>query len=241
MFHSTFMIGVMVAIGVALATLGAWFWWACTVPSSRFFSPVLVRGPAEGQRLALTFDDGPASPYTEQILQILANYKIPATFFLCGKNVERLPDLARRIVAEGHTVGNHTFTHPFLYFRSRATIAGEIDRTQDIIEKTTGVRPKVFRPPYGGRWIGLLPVLRERGLSLVQWSDPGYDWKKARHDIIRLTLRRLRGGSVLLLHDGMEPRAPGEVNQSETVAALPDIIEGAQQRGFKFVSVLEFL
>ena len=114
------------------------------MPSSTFFRPVLIRGPQQGKRDLLTFDDGPAEQFTEQVLEILREHQVPATFFVCGKNVEKHPDLLRRIVAEGHEVGNHTYSHLFVYFKSRRRMAEEIDHTQAIIEKVIGFRPKIL-------------------------------------------------------------------------------------------------
>jgi peptidoglycan/xylan/chitin deacetylase (PgdA/CDA1 family) len=226
--------------GLGLA-FGLWFWWACAVPNSTFFKPALTRGPEEGKRICLTFDDGPATPFTEQILAILRKYQVPATFFLCGRNVEREPDLARHILAEGHAVGNHTYSHRFLGFKSRRRMAREIDRTQDVIEKVVGHRPVVFRPPFGVRWFGLEPTLRERGIHLVLWSATGYDWKKDVPGIVAATMKELKPGAVILLHDGRETRSTGRVDRSRTVRALPGIIEGARQRGYTFVPLQEFL
>lgn len=231
---------------VPLALIGAssaLLYYACAVPRSQLLGPTLVRGPIDGRRVALTFDDGPTPPFTEQILDILRDRKVPATFFVCGKNVERFPEILRRIRAENHTIGNHTYSHPFLYFRSRARIAEEIDRTQTTIEKVIGQPPKLFRPPYGVRWFGLFPLLRERGIRTIQWSDTGFDWesKNGPAAIVRLTLRSLGGGSVILLHDGHNALPPNEVDRSNTVAALPAIIEGAEQAGFRFVPLQHFL
>ncbi len=233
-------IPLLIIVAVMGAAFGLWFWWACTVPSSQFF-PSLVRGPEEGNRVCLTFDDGPASPYTEQILDLLRERNVRATFFVCGKNVERSPDIARRMVAEGHALGNHTYSHLFMYFRGRSRIAKEIDQTQKVIESATGCRPRIFRPPYGARWFGLLPVLRERGMHLVQWSDTGYDWMVGTKGIVRATLKHLRPGAVILLHDGRETRPPSEVDRSSTVQALPGIIDGARKMGLEFATVPEFL
>lgn len=232
---------ILLAAVVLAVAAGLLFWYACTVPSSQWFGPVLVRGPSSGRRIALTFDDGPAHPYTERILDILRERRVPATFFVCGKNVERAPEILRRILAEGHAVGNHTYSHPFIYFRSRATIAAEIDRAQEAIQMVAGSRPTVFRPPYGARWFGLMPVLRKRGLRLVMWSDTGYDWKLGREGIVQTALRDLRPGAVILLHDGREVRPPAQIDRSETVEALPAIIDGALKRGYTFVPINEFL
>jgi peptidoglycan/xylan/chitin deacetylase (PgdA/CDA1 family) len=147
---------VLAGIGSGVAGAGGVvLWYACSVPSSRVFGPALVRGPRERRRVALTFDDGPAPPFTGQILDVLRDYRVPATFFVCGQNAERHPELVRRIHAEGHTLGNHTYSHPFLYIQSRQRIAEEIDRTQEVIGRLTGYRPRLFRPPYGVRWFGL--------------------------------------------------------------------------------------
>ena len=113
--------------------------------------------------MALTFDDGPAERFTAQVLDILREQQVPATFFVCGENVEEHPDLLRRIVAEGHEIGNHTYSHLFVYFKSRRRIAEEIDRTQAIIEKVVGFRPSLFRPPYGGAMVWAGPGLAGAG------------------------------------------------------------------------------
>jgi len=227
-------------LGVLLA-LGLWFWWACSVPTSTFFRPALIRGPQTGKRICLTFDDGPVSPSTERILDILRAHAVSATFFLCGKRVEKNPDLMRRIAAEGHEIGNHTYSHLFLYFKSRRRMAQEIDRTQECIEKVLGRRPTFFRPPYGARWFGLVPTLRERELNMVMWSATGYDWKKDTAGIVAAALKELRPGAILLLHDGLESNDPNRVDRSRTIEALPQIISQVRARGYTFVPLQEFL
>lgn len=225
---------------LALAVLGGLYVFAWSVPTWQIFGPALARGPAVGRRVALTFDDGPVSPFTEQILDILRARNVPATFFVCGKNVERFPQILRRIQAEGHTIGNHTYSHDFPYFRSQRKFAIEIDRTQEAIAKVTGQRPVIFRPPYGARWLGFYPVLRERGLRLVNWSDAGFDWLE-KSDIVRLTLKNLGPGSIILLHDGRRADPPEEIDRSRTVTALPIIIDAARAAGLTFVPLTEFL
>lgn len=252
----------LVAIAIlAAAALGVFLWYACSVPSSQVFGPALVRGRVDRPVVTLTFDDGPASPFTEQILDILRDRQVRATFFVCGQNVDRHPDILRRICAEGHTLGNHTYSHPFPYFLPRRRLAEEIDRTQQAIERVTGKRPAVFRPPYGARWFGLYSVVRGRGLKVVQWSDTGYDWKSDARATVRAALEHLGPGSVILLHDGQEgtqgflkwawrevfasdeSAAPDSLraDRSHVVAALPQIIDGARQAGFQFVPLEDFL
>jgi peptidoglycan/xylan/chitin deacetylase (PgdA/CDA1 family) len=251
----------MAILAAGAVALGVVLWYACSVPSSQVFGPALVRGAADRPQITLTFDDGPASPSTAQILDILRERKVPATFFVCGKNVERHPEIIRRIGGEGHTLGNHSYSHPFPYFLSRRRLAEEIDRTQDAVERVVGKRPGVFRPPYGARWFGLYPVLQERGLKVVQWSDTGYDWKSDTTTTVRSALAHLGPGSIILLHDGQEGtegflkwawrewvgrgRVDGirsrALDRSHVVEALPLIIDGARKAGFEFVPLQDFL
>jgi peptidoglycan/xylan/chitin deacetylase (PgdA/CDA1 family) len=239
--NSTMILTVVLIVAAAGLAFGLWFCWACAIPSSTFFRPVLHRGPREGMRVSLTFDDGPSVQFTEQVLDVLREHNVPATFFVCGKNVEDHPDLLRRIVAEGHEVGNHTYSHVYLFFKSRRLMAEEIDRTQGIIEKVAGFRPKIFRPPYGARWFGLIPTLLERRMHLILWSAAGYDWKKDVQGITKATLRRLKPGAVILLHDGRETRATTEIDRSRTVLALPAIITGVRRQGYEFAPLRDFL
>jgi peptidoglycan-N-acetylglucosamine deacetylase len=257
-------IGILIVVAIADA-LGFFLWYSCSWPRSQVFGQALFRGPAGEKRIALTFDDGPMPPFTQQILDILRSRNAKATFFVCGKDAERHPDIVRRIHSEGHAIGNHTWSHPYLYFMRRTKIAEEIDRTQRVIQQATGSTPRFFRPPYGARWFGLYPVLRERGLQLVQWSASGNDWKVGADAIVSSVRAGLRPGAVILLHDGRQKpggylqeilrrdfRATDDQSQrlalrepqadaSETVKALPAIIEAAQEMGYEFVSVEDFL
>jgi peptidoglycan/xylan/chitin deacetylase (PgdA/CDA1 family) len=226
---------ILIACGAAFAVY-CYLW---SVPTLQVFGPALIRGSAEGRRVALTFDDGPTA-YTEQILDILRARNVPATFFVCGRNVERYPQALRRIQEEGHSIGNHTYSHPFPYFHRRSFFAAQIDCTQEAIGKIIGKRPSIFRPPYGARWIGLYPVLRERGLRLINWSDTGYDWLE-KSDIVRETLKGLGPGSIILLHDGKRDLPSEQVDRSRTVSALPAIIDAARAAGLNFVPVTDFL
>lgn len=205
-------------------------------PESTVLGPALVRQavrPESPREVALTFDDGP-SPYTEQVLDILRAHRVRATFFLCGANAERYPELVRRIKAEGHEIGNHTYSHPYLYLENRDRIAAEIDRTQDAIQRITGERPRLFRPPFGVRWFTLWPLLRQRGMTMVLWSDWGHDGRGDADGIAAETLERLKPGAIILLHDGAETRAPAEIDRAATVRALPEIIRGARAAGYTF-------
>jgi peptidoglycan/xylan/chitin deacetylase (PgdA/CDA1 family) len=218
----------LAAVGVLAYGLGA--------PQATLLGPALVRG-ADAHEVALTFDDGPSVPFTGQVLDVLRKNHVHATFFLCGANAERYPELVRRIRAEGHEIGNHTYSHPWMYLISRERIADEIDRTQNVLERITGRRPRLFRPPFGVRWFSMWPVLRERNLTMVLWSDRGYDADLGASGIAKTTLDQLTPGAIILLHDGFETRAPADVDRSATVRALPAIIAGARKAGYTFAPI----
>ena len=233
-------ITILVVLLVVAAAAGL-FVHACYSPTSTLFGPALMRGPSNAQKVALTFDDGPAPLYTDKILDILRDKNVSATFFVCGHNVDRHPEIVRRVVREGHTLGNHTYSHLSLFMRSAQRMAGEIDRAQAAIERVAGVRPKIFRPPYGARFPGLMGVLAERELRLVMWSASGRDWKLPTKGIVESVLRELKPGAVILLHDGRGIDGPSEIDRSSTVEALSDIITRIGEAGFEIVPLSDFL
>jgi peptidoglycan/xylan/chitin deacetylase (PgdA/CDA1 family) len=207
-------------------------------PEATLLGPALVALPTKPgvPEMALTFDDGP-SPYTGQILDVLKAERVKATFFLCGENALRYPELVKRIRDEGHEIGNHTWSHPYLHLKSRARISEEIDRTQDALEKIAGVRPRLFRPPFGVRWFSLWPLLDARGLTMVMWTVRGIDASGDADGIARTILGGLRPGAIALLHDGFETRPASEIDRAATVRALPIIIRGIRAAGYAIVSL----
>jgi peptidoglycan/xylan/chitin deacetylase (PgdA/CDA1 family) len=217
---------------LALAVVGV-LAYGLGYPEATLLGPALSRA-GDPTEVMLTFDDGPSVPYTAQVLDVLRANHIKATFFLCGANAERYPDLVRRIRDEGHVIGNHTWSHPYLYLASRETIAAEIDRTQDVLEKITGTRPVWFRPPFGVRGFALREILKDRGMKMMLWSDRGHDGNLGAAGIAETTLTQLHPGAIILLHDGFEAKAPALVNRSATVSALPRIISGVRRAGYVF-------
>src|SRR4051794_10908391 len=160
---------------VPLAASAAFLAWAVRGRSASVFGKSHSRGPRSRPALALTFDDGP-SESTPEILGILDRHRVPATFFQCGANVERLRAVAAEVRAAGHEIGNHSHTHPMLCFRSAAFIEEELRRAQEAIGHFTGVAPVWFRAPFGVRWFGLRAAQEKLGLTGVMWSAIGYDW-----------------------------------------------------------------
>ena len=229
---------LLVSTGLlALAVLAVVFYYAVAAPGSQWLGQTRVCGDAAGGKIALTFDDGPGEA-TPLVLDILQEAGIRATFFLCGRNTERFPDYARRIADEGHEIGNHTYSHPRLLWKTPGRIAYEIDRAQNVIAYRTGHRPKLFRPPYGIRWFGLSAILARNDLTAVMWSVNGRDWTPPAERIVDRVLRQARPGSIILLHDGVPPRDSG--NRQATVEALRQIIHILGGR-YRFVTVSEMV
>lgn len=199
---------------------------------SQWLGPTVWRGRQDTPTVALTFDDGPSED-TERVLDVLQAYDVPATFFMIGREVERHPQTARRVVAEGHEVGNHSYSHPIFLYRTRTETARQLTLTQQTISSVTGVRPRLARPPCGVRTPGYFAAARRLGLRTVQWSVAGFDWKKrSARQVADAVLEDVRPGSIILLHDG---DSQGKKDRRETVTALALIIEGLLARGLRVV------
>jgi peptidoglycan/xylan/chitin deacetylase (PgdA/CDA1 family) len=226
------MLGTIIA-GAAITATGL-TWRGVLDRKSTLLAPSIWRGPTDRPAIALTFDDGP-SESTPEVLAILQQHGITATFFQCGANVLRLPHVAREVYAAGHELGNHTHTHPRLCFKSQGFIYGELARAQEAIEKTTGVRPVVFRAPFGLRWYGLRRVQQRLGLTGVMWTAIGYDWSRPAEQVVELFLSQAANGAIFCLHDGRRTRSKPDI--SSTVQALATLVPMLLDRGFYFESL----
>lgn len=194
-----------------------------------------AHGNQQLPEIALTFDDGPSPGYTNTILAILERYHIHATFFELGVWVQRYPDLARAVFADGDVIGDHTWGHPDLTKLGNDQINQQLANTRDIIQQATGVRTALFRPPYGAYTRRVLDLAAALQFSTIVWSVDPRDWSRPGTDaIISRVVNATQNGSIILLHDGGGDR-------SQTVAALPTIIEQLQQRGFTFVTIPQLL
>jgi peptidoglycan-N-acetylglucosamine deacetylase len=188
--------------------------------------------------VALTFDDGPSRD-TERILDVLGEHSVTASFFMIGRQVESFPGIAQRVLAEGHEVGNHSYSHPiYLYHRASLTHQ-ELERAQAVISETTGIRPRFARPPCGVRTPAYFAATRSLGLRTVQWDVAGFDWKRrSAKQIARDVLRRARAGSIVLLHDG---DSDGKRDRRDTVAAVPLIIKGLHDKDLRVAPLNDLL
>ncbi len=211
-------------------------------PRSRFYGKVCSNGDRKHPRIALTFDDGPNEPYTSDVLSILEQYRIKATFFVIGQNARRYPETCQRIVAAGNVIGNHSYHHrKSLCLRRGKTVARDIELAHQAIYECTGLEPKLFRPPHGFRTPWLMRTVRNLGYLVVTWDNMTSDWKadKSGDEIIRAILQRAKPGGVIVLHDGRDTRL--NYDRSHMLQALPFVIETLMERGFDFVTIPELL
>lgn len=178
--------------------------------------------------IALTFDDGPG-PYTASLLDILGKEGVRATFFLVGdKPVHTYPDLVRRIAAQGHVIGNHTWTHPVLTGLPEAEVLRQLSLTQSVIQQLTGHKPTLMRPPKGLTDTRVTGATRALGLSQILWNVTATDYHNRTTELVRkLVLERARRNGVVLLHDVLP----------WTVPAVPGIITGLRAAGYTLVTV----
>jgi cellulose synthase/poly-beta-1,6-N-acetylglucosamine synthase-like glycosyltransferase/peptidoglycan/xylan/chitin deacetylase (PgdA/CDA1 family) len=202
---------------------------------------------AAQKKLALTFDDGPDPRWTPKILDILKEKKAPAAFFAIGTDANQWPQILKREFAEGHTIGNHTYAHPNWEEVSNTQIRWELNLTERLIESTLGVKSILFRPPYGidhqpeyAEEVAHLPAAQEMGYLIIGQKIDPHDWKQKNgkqipaQEIVDNVIRDADNGNIILLHDGGGDR-------TQTLAALPQIIDELRARGYEFVSVPDLI
>lgn len=183
--------------------------------------------------IALTFDDGPWPKSTEQILEILKEHNVKATFFWVGQALSNHREIAQKVVSENHTIANHTWSHRYGKF-SREAASQEIEKTAKLIEEITGVTSPIFRPPGGVLDNGLVDYVFEQNYVNVMWSVDSRDWRSSSASIIDNVLKQSKSGGIVLMHDGGG-------NRSDTVKALPTIIKELKKQGYEFVTIPELL
>ena len=196
---------------------------------------VIREGDRNSMKIALTFDDGPHPYRTDDILNLLEKYKIKATFFVVGENVSYYPEPFKRTVAMGHEIGNHTYHHTPLSDTCEKTVTEEIAQTDEIIFKTVGLHPKLFRPPEGSYGEHALKTAQSMGMRMILWTVDTRDWERPPAEaIVENVMKNVRGGSILLFHDYMHKTA-------HTMEALEILLPKLLERGFEFVTVSELI
>lgn len=228
------MLAPVLAASAAAAAITAGY--QSMAPTGQWYGRTFIGLARGSKQLALTYDDGPNDPHTLRLLEVLARHNVTATFFLIGRYVRQRPDIAREIVQAGHVVGNHTFTHPLLIFKSKEEIRKEFTDCRTTIHEAIGGHSDLFRPPFGGRRPAVFRVARELGLEPIMWNVTGFDWSAPPAEVIeRKVQRRIRGGDVILLHDGSHKHMGAD--RSQTVLATDHLITRYQSEGFEFATV----
>jgi peptidoglycan/xylan/chitin deacetylase (PgdA/CDA1 family) len=207
---STLTVGICAGLGgiAGLGLLAGGCAYAAMSPSSQLFGQTMI-APPRPKELALTFDDGPNPAWTPNLLDILLLHSVKATFFLVGSFAKSEPSLVKRIVEEGHLIGNHSWSHPNLAITRESRVSEELRQTSAILEQITGKRVRYFRPPFGGRRPFVLQAARRLGMTPVTWNAMTDDWKEPSNGQIaeRVTSKidnaNRRGFAAnIVLHDG---------------------------------------
>ncbi|MEG4231117.1 polysaccharide deacetylase family protein [Microcoleus sp. Pol11C3] len=188
---------------------------------------------SQHKAIALTFDDGPWPTTTTQILDILKENNIKATFFWVGRYLQTYPKIGKQVAAAGHAIGNHTWNHQYIQYNEDGA-AREIDRTSSLIEELTGIQTSMFRPPGGILNNGLAAYAQKKNYTVVMWSADSFDWRSLTESLMDNVMRQAHSGGIVLMHDGGG-------NRSRTVKVLPDIIARLRKEGYIFVTVPELL
>ena len=198
-------------------------------------------GPRNKPAIALTFDDGPGE-FTLRVLEILDRYKIKATFFMNGDQVEIRPQIAKEVLKRGHEIGDHTYSHVNFYVygkvhspdKTKDKIKEEMKRSREVLQKTLGIAPRICRMPHGFHKPWMKGIAKDFGTALVNWTY-GEDWKNIPEgEMAEDYIRALKPGAILLFHDGGK-------NRSKTLNILPKVIEKARAKNLSLVTVSELL
>lgn len=205
------------------------------VPSFNPFRPLLSRVPGREKVLVLTFDDGPNEPFTSEILDLLKDRGLKATFFVLGKNAERYPEVVKRIVEEGHQIGNHTYSHRPLITLDEAQIEGEIEGWEKVMGPL-GIHTNLFRAPHGWKVPWLYSVLDRKNYQFIAWTRGVWDTDQPGEEVLfqRLT-EHLAPGEILLLHDGIDTRL--KPDRSQLLKALPRALDFYREQGYRIVTL----
>ena len=222
-------------------TIHAWIEWGC----GRIGNPV-CKGPGRRRSVALTFDDGP-SPGTTRLLDLLAQNSIKATFFQCGLNVLRYPEIARAVRDAGHEIGNHSYSHARLAprpswspnVRTPGFVLKEFRTAQDVFREQLGVLPAVMRVPYGLYWFGVDQAARLLQMRDVLWTVIGHDWEWPAERVAGHICASVAPGSIICLHDGRDVQACPDID--ETVRAVRRVISALSDAGYQFETVSDLL
>jgi peptidoglycan/xylan/chitin deacetylase (PgdA/CDA1 family) len=230
---------------VALSVLSLWgrVIWPRRYVLPQIFGQAVFAVNTSSPLLALTFDDGPDPRYTLEILEILAEREVKATFFMVGHAIRQYPEVASQVIAQGHEIGNHTWNHHSLNFKPPQEIYHQLQVTDQILRDLGYQGPIPFRPPFGHNMLFLPWVLNYMERANIFWSIDPQDWDaREPTQILEALAPQIHNGGIMLLHDGdANPRGTGVKSRHVTVAALPIILDTYLAKGYQFVTLSELL
>lgn len=229
------MFGLIASLG-AVVIIGSAIFYLFFSPWSQWFGQFPYRLPTRERLVALTFDDGPNEPWTSRLLDVLQRHGVHATFFLVGRHVEQFPDTVRRMVSEGHTIGNHSYSHVFGKYLADPRFEEEIERTQITIKRVVGITPRWFRSPWLFRQPALINNLQTHGLTAVS-GDFGSEREIFQPSAVSMAQRavhKTKPGTILIFHDGNGAKGG---HRQQTVEAIDRLIPMLQSAGYRFVAV----
>ena len=200
----------------------------------QFFGEIHSRVETPEKVLALTFDDGPTRAHTDEILGILREENVRATFYVVGNEIEKNPGELEKITADGHEIGNHTFSHKRMIFVTPSFVRDEIERTDDLIRKAGYQKEITFRPPYGKKMVALPWYLSENKRKTITFDVEPETYVEKSADIIKYTVENAKNGSIILLHVAYD-------NRAESMKSVRPIIKSLREKGFQFKAVSELL
>ena len=227
-------LGLSAAVGVA--------WWAGFGSRTQLWGRFPFRAPAadppgpDERVVALTFDDGPNEPFTGRLLDVLAEKQVPATFFQVGRCAERFPSTTRRVVEEGHVLGNHSLNHSFTSYLHEPDQRDEVARAQEVLHRVSGVVPALYRPPWLCHWPWVLRTVRSAGLQVVSgtFCHQLEVFQPPAATIAAGAARRVRPGTILIMHDGRDSVGG---DRSQTVGAVGPLVDRLRDDGYTFTTV----
>jgi len=234
------LIGILIIIAALLALAYYFTVWSKTQVFGYF--PYVVK--TERKLMALTFDDGPNPPDTEKLLEVLEKHGVKATFFVCGQNAEKWPDLVRRAAEAGHVIGNHSFNHNFTNNFLSLRFESEISRTQAAIEKIINQRPALYRSPWLFRQPWLLKNLKRHGLTPVAgyFASSWEAWHPAPLAVAAEARKVIAPGRIIIMHDGGNlDLFSWNTDRSATVAAVDLLIPELKKQGYEFTTIDQLL
>ncbi len=206
-------------------------------PPREIENKIHYSGDGSKKLVALTFDDGPESTYTSQILEILEGYGIKVTFFVVGQNAEKHPEVLKLIHDQGHEIGNHSWSHKYLPKLSKSNVEKEVLMTEKVIREAIGEHAPLLRPPYGALKQQGIEQMSSLGYHVVNWSVDTRDWAgTSEEQMMNYIKNQLKPGGIILMHNAGNP-----ASIKNTVSSLPTIIDWILEQGYEFVTVSEIL